>query len=157
MNKTARLLLLLLMTMALHVTLTARNAVDGQQREKFLAEMRNYKHAFLIKELALEREQQTRFFTLYDEMEDKMRKINDDTRALEKKTVGDATATDLECENAARALFEQKAREAEVESEYFDKLRDVITGRQLLLLKGAERKFNQELLRYHGKAKGGKR
>lgn len=62
-----------------------------------------------------------------------------------------ASATDTEIESAARAVFEQKAREGQVEISYFSKFKDVLSSRQLLSLKNADRKFTQQLMRSHRK------
>lgn len=120
-----------------------------KERAKVMAELRNYKHEFLAKELGLTKEQQKEFFPIYDSMDDAVGKINGDTRELERKLEKDENATDLELETAAKAIFEQKAKEGAIENEYFDQLKAVLTPRQLFNLKNAERKFTQYLLKHH--------
>lgn len=134
------------------MTMAQRARLSKEDRQKYLEEMRQYKHDFLVKELNLTRDQQNQFFPVYDQMEDEMTQVAEETRDLENKVAQNEEATDTEMEAAARALFEQKGRESEIEMAYFDKLKDVLTPRQLLNLKGAERKFTQQLVR-HGRAK----
>ena len=50
---------------------------EDPDRERYISELRNYKHDFLTRELDLSREQQRDFFPLYDEMEDRVMKINE--------------------------------------------------------------------------------
>ena len=80
-------------------------------------------------------------------MEDSIEQINTDTRELEKR-IGD-DASDIETEAAARALFEQKSREGQLELEYFDSFKTILTPRQLLKLKSAERQFMRRLMHHN--------
>lgn len=123
--------------------------VKQGNREKFMTEMRNFKHDFLAKELDLSKDEQREFFPVYDKMEDEIGKLNDETRQLERKIEKDKNATDLEIETATRAIVEQKGKEADIEEEYYEKFKSILSPRQLFNLKNAERKFNQELMRHH--------
>lgn len=138
-------------------TLTAqaqqRKRLTAEERQKYLVEMRQYKHDFLVKELELTRDQQNTFFPVYDKMDDELQQVADETRDLEMKVSADEKATDTEIESAARTMFEQKSKEGEIEKTYFDKFKGMLSPRQLLKLKGAERKFTQQLVRQHGRAK----
>lgn len=124
-----------------------------EDRQRFRAEMRNYKHDFLARELELTREQQRDFFPVYDEMDDEIDRINTETRELERKVATKEDATDTEIEAAARAVFSQKSAEGEVEQKYFDKFRQILKGKQLLKLRNAERDFTRQLMRHHRKAR----
>lgn len=118
-------------------------------REKYVTEIRQYKHDYLARELELTREQQKAFFPVYDEMEDRIMKLNGETRDLERKTLDNAQASDTELEAAAKAVFAQKLKEGEIESSYFDKFKEILTNRQILRLKNTERKFTQSLMKHH--------
>lgn len=130
-----------------------QRGMSDEDREKWLTELRNYKHDVLTRELKLTREQQAEFFPIYDEMDDQLNQISIETRELEMKVNSDPDASDLECETTARALFEQKSREGAVETEYFDKFKEILSPKQLIRLKNAERKFTQQLVRQHGRSK----
>lgn len=129
---------------------------DTAEREKIMAELRPYRHKFLIKNLSLSKEQSERFLPLYDSMDDELQKINEETRAIERRVNDDADADDAEVEAAAKATFEQKSREAEVEMTYYKEFKEILTPRQLLRLKGAERSFNQWLVRNHRRMSRGR-
>lgn len=122
----------------------------GEERQRWISELRNFKHEFLAKELNLTRSEQEKFFPVYDEMDDKLTRISSETRDLEQKVLADEKASDTEISAATQAVFQQKKREGEIEEQYYDKLKEVLTPRQLLRLKNAERKFTQQLLRRHG-------
>ncbi len=128
--------------------------LTDEDRQRIRSEIRSYKHEFLARELEMSREQQREFFTVYDEMDDAVDRNNFDTRELERKVSQKADASEVEIEAAARAVFSQKSAEGEVEKQYFDRFRQILSGKQLLRLRKAERKFTQRLMRHHRRAAG---
>lgn len=140
---------------AIMLTILAVGPVCAQQpkedsgRDRIFTEIRAYKHDVLIKTLDLTKEQQREFFPVYDELDDKLIQINTETRDLERRVAADADASDTEIEAAAQAVYSQKEREGKVEKEYYDKFKDILTPRQLLNLKNAEKLFTQQLVRHH--------
>lgn len=120
-----------------------------EAREKYVTEIRQYKHQFIAKELELTREQQNAFFPVYDEMEDRLMKLNDETRELEKRVLSNPQASEPELQGAASAVYSQRLREGEIESEYFAKFQKILSNRQLLRLKNTERKFTRQLMKQH--------
>lgn len=130
-----------------------RKRLTAEDRQKYLGEMRQYKHDFIVKDLDLTRDQQNAFFPIYDKMDDELTQVAEETRDLEDKVAADDKATDTELESAARTVFEQKSKEGEIEKAYFEKFKGILSPRQLLKLKSAERKFTQQLFRQHGRAK----
>ncbi len=138
-------------------TFAQRTRLSGEQLKQGLAEMRAYKHRLLIKELDLTKEQEQKFFDIYDKMDDELITTGLETRELERKTLENEKATDTECEAVARTLFEQKKKESDIELSYYDRLAEVLTPRQLLKLKSVERRIAMNLAKYHGRrAHGGK-
>lgn len=119
------------------------------RRDRFFNELRGYKHEVLAKELNLTKEQQKEFFTIYDEMDDRLQQISTETRDLEKRVEASKDASQTELEAAANAVYSQKEREGKVEMEYFDRFKEILSPRQLLKLRAAERSFTQRLVRHH--------
>lgn len=153
MNDLKRHIFIALLSLAIASQLSTIEArpqsLSEEDRDKWLTEVRNYRHDFLTKELSLTGEQQREFFPVYDELEDELTRINTETRALERRVEADNNASDTEIESAARAVYEQKAKEGEIEMKYYDKIKDILSPKQLLKLKNAERKFTQQLLKQH--------
>ena len=139
--------------MAFAATLFAQDRPSSGDRDKWLSEVRNYKQEYLSRELQLTKEQQSKFFPIYNEMDEELNKVASETRDLEAKVNDDKNATDTEVSAAARALFEQKSRESEIELRYFDRYKEILTPRQLIRLKADERKYTQQLVRHHGRMK----
>lgn len=123
--------------------------LDDEGRQRWMTEIRNYKHDFFTKELELSEDQQRDFFAEYDQMEDRINKLNSETRELEEKTIDNPDASDLELEATARALFEIKGEESKIELEYFEKFKNILQPKQLVLIKNTERKFTQQLVQHH--------
>ena len=122
-------------------------------RQKYVTEIRTYKHDYLTKTLQLTKAQEKEFYPLYDELEDKIMALHDQARDVEHKTMHAADVSDIELETAARNLYSQKLKEGELELEYYLKFKDILTSKQLISLKNAERKFMQQLMRQQRKAK----
>ena len=114
---------------------------DDEGRQRWMTEIRNYKHDFFTKELELSEDQQRDFFAEYDQMEDRINRLNSETRELEEKTIDNPDASDVELEATARALFEIKGEESKIELEYFEKFKNILQPKQLVLIKNTERKF----------------
>ncbi|MBR6639614.1 MAG: hypothetical protein IKL35_04545 [Muribaculaceae bacterium] len=152
--KRLSILLLIISLFAQLSTIDAQQKRSKEERQQWFKEMREYKHNFLIKELDLDKEQQEAFFPIYDAMEDETFKLHHGTRKLQRDlSKKDADVTDIEYEKAAEALFELKYKEAQIELKYFEQFKNVLTKKQLFLLKKAEDKYTRHLMRQHDKQK----
>lgn len=143
-------------TSALFAVESVAQQLNDEDRDRYINEIRAYKHNYLIRDLNLTREQQREFFALYDEMDEKLQQLNTETRDLERRVDANADASDTEIEAAARAVFEQTVKEGNIELDYFEKFSKVLTPRQLLKLKSSEKKFTQFLVRQHRRNPGDK-
>lgn len=145
-----RLLFLTFMILSLAgcFDLSAARQQQGD-REQWMTEMRQYKRAYFSKELDLPRDKQEAFFSLYEEMEAKVAKIDDDTRALERRVADLKDPSDLEYQKATEAIYDAQVKTSAIEREYMDKFAKVLTPKQLFMLKGVERKFAREIMKQH--------
>ena len=119
--------------------------------DQWVKEVREFKHAYLARELNLSREQQPKFFKVYDAMEDEIAGLNNETRRMSKrvKELPEGEVTDLEYDMATDALFNLKAKEAKVELRYLPEFKEILDKKQLFMLKDAERKFTMKMMRRH--------
>lgn len=120
---------------------------NDDKRREWMKEMREYKHKFLKQELKLTRDQEAPFFKAYDQMDDELIRIGEETRALERKALKNSDASDTELESAARTIYEQKKKEGEVELRYFEEFGKILTKKQLVRIKEVERRMNRALLK----------
>ena len=121
------------------------------QRARWMEQIRKTKFEFFTKEANLTKEQQNQLFPLYEEMEKSIYKMNNEAEALMKKTAANSRATDTEFEAAATAAARTTQRQGEIELEYFNKFSKFLSKKQLFLLKQAEDKFTQYLLKQRRK------
>ena len=132
----------------------AQNRTD---REQWLNEMNQYKRNYFTKELDLSVQQQAKFFPLYEEMNEQTRKIDSDARVMEQRVAEAQDATDLEYEKATEAVYDAKVRTAEIEKEYMQKFREILSSKQVFLLNNVERKFSREMMRQHHRLRSTKK
>ncbi len=122
--------------------------------DKWMREMNQARRSFIAKELNLTEAQQTRFFAQYDAMDNEVRSLYDNLqrqeKALQKKG---EKATDAERVAVAEGMFEAKAKEGAIELKYYKKFKEILSPKQLLKLKSAERDFRRKMTREHRKLK----
>ncbi len=124
-------------------------AQERQDRDQWMNEIKQYRRTYFTKELNLTREQQNRFFPIYEEMEERTAQAEEEARVMERRIAEAPDATDLEYEKATEALYDAKLTQAEIEKSYMDKFRSVLSAKQLFELKNAERQFQREMLKQH--------
>lgn len=138
--------ILVLIMLAAVLGVSAQSDRRGD-RSQWMKEMTQVKNDYIARKLDLSDEQKAKFLPLYNAMDEEIRGIQDETRALEKQTreLGDK-ASDLQYEKAAEASYELKGRENAVEMKYFDQFKSILTPCQLFKLKDSERDFTRELM-----------
>lgn len=129
--------------------MAAQKKADKESRRQWDKEIRDAKKRYIVKELDLNTEQTAKFFPLYFAMEDELQSLQRQTKQMEKELndKGDK-ATPLETEKTIEAIYEQKSREGAIEMKYLPKFKEVLSVKQLVKLKKAERKFFRELMKH---------
>ena len=89
-------------------SLHAQGKID---REQWMNEIQQYKRGYFAKELGLTKEQQDKFFPLYEEMEQQTHRIEEESRIMEKRVSEAEDATALEYEKATEALYDAKVKD----------------------------------------------
>lgn len=128
----------------------AQGRPSRNERRVWNKEMQSVKTDYIARKLELTDQQCEQFVPLYTQMDAEIRKLNDDTRSMQEELKKKGkSCTDIEYEKAAEALYELKGRENEIELNYFEKFKKILTPRQLFELKDAEQDFTKELMRQH--------
>lgn len=135
------------------VAVAQKRQISPEQRHKVMEEVREFKHNTFVKKLDLTKEQQPEFFKLYDQMDDELMAVNQETRRLERRTQKDTDASDAELLATARAIYNQKKAEADIELKYFDKFSEVLTARQMVQLRSVERWITMQMATFAGRMK----
>lgn len=142
-------IILLLVSVLMPVAVSAQKP-SSRERESWMREMQQVKNDYIARKLCLSEEQKEKFFPLYTRMDAEVREVTEQVMRMEMdvRKKGD-DATDLECEKAAEALFELKGKEARIELKYLKNFKSILTPKQLLDLKKAERDFSKDLMKKH--------
>lgn len=155
--KMKRIYLILALIVAVVVGFGESYAQNKSERDQWLEQIRQYKRTYFTKELDLTKEQQQKFFPLYEEMENQTSKLEEDARIMERRVSEATDATDIEYEKAAEVLYDMKLKQAEVEKSYMEKFKAILSARQLFELKGVERKFSRDMMRQHNRIRSSRR
>lgn len=127
---------------------------NKSQPNKWMEEVKNFKHSFLIKETQMTDEQSKVFIPLYTEMEKKVFQANRNARQMATDLSREQNeVTDEHYTAVAKALSDVKAIEAEIENEYFKIFANILSPKQLFLLKRAENRFAIEMLNHNKRSK----
>ncbi|WP_102406812.1 hypothetical protein [Parabacteroides bouchesdurhonensis] len=118
-------------------------------REAFQAK----RNAFIMAELSLTPEEAAVFIPLCDEFRQKTFEANKPCRKLNKQLRLNANPTDAEYTAAVDACLQAHLKEAELEKEYYEKFKQILTPEKLYKYKEAETKFMRSFMKESGKKK----
>lgn len=146
MNKIITILIGLIIAFA--ATAQPKKNFTDAEREAWMKEMQQYKIEYMVKKLELTPDQKTRFAPVLKRMDAEIRSVNEQARKMccDIKKKG-AAATELEQEKAAEAQFEVKAKEAQIEKNYYLEFRKFLSPAQMLKFKDAERDYMKSLMK----------
>ena len=150
-NKFYRLAIMLTLLLASAVTnVSAQKRQGGSQadRQKWEAEMTQYKHDRLTKELGLNDEQSTRFFALYDAMDRERRAVFFNDSRMRKEMKRKPNPTDKDYIEATNVSLSVGASVNRIETKYYKEIGKILTPKQVYQLRLAEQKLNKEIRKH---------
>ena len=141
------IIVLTAIALALPVEAKQKRSSSRPGQTEWLKGVREYKYDMLIQEVELTKDQQTQFLPLYQKMEEEIMKANKEVRDLEAKiTNSKGEVSDLEYGLAAEAMANASAVAAKIEADYFKQFAQILSKRQLFLLKRAEMRFTKSII-----------
>ena len=150
-NKFYRLAIMLTLLLASAVTnVSAQKRQGGSQadRQKWEAEMTQYKHNRLTKELGLNDEQSTRFFALYDAMDRERWAVFFNDSRMRKEMKRKPNPTDKDYIEATNVALSVGASVNRIETKYYKEIGKILTPKQVYQLRLAEQKLNKEFRKH---------
>ncbi len=117
----------------------------ASQSEEIKDRIESRKIALITKELDLSPEQAEKFWPIYREYDQRRSSIHKEF-ADQRRNFNAKTATDEETRKMIDFGLKVKERQLNLEREYSDRMRKVLTDRQLLNLRRTEEEFKQMLL-----------
>lgn len=145
----AAYLIIAITTLVLSLPLQAqkKKVTSRPNQTEWIKGVREYKYDMLIKEVGMSKEQQEAFLPLYQQMEEEIFKSNKEVRDLSNKiSTSKEDVSDLEYGIAAEAMSNVTMVNAKIEAEYFKKFEEILSKKQLFLLKRAESRFAKSII-----------
>lgn len=121
-------------------------AADGCEQHLTPDEFRAKQKAFIIEQAGLTKEEATKFFPLYFELQDKKKKLNDDSWTLMRKGKED-NATEAQYEEIIGKICDNRIEADRLDKTYLDKFKKILTWKKIFLVQRAETRFHREMLK----------
>lgn len=110
------------------------------------AEYWNQQKAFFTEKAGLTQEEADAFFPIYNELQQKKRELNRETRRFMREAAT-AGASEDQSLKAIEAQAETNIKIAELEKEYLKKFKEVLPASKILKVQNAEEQFNSQMLK----------
>lgn len=136
-----------LIGLVLLTILTLRSvAQDPEKVQSVNDKIEARKIALITQRLELTPEQAAKFWPIYRELSDRQKSIRRDF-VQERRNFDPKTASEEEMKRMIDLGLKVKERQLNLEREYSERMRQVITNRQLVNLRRAEEEFRQRLIK----------
>jgi len=127
---------------------------NAQEEESRLERLKSQKVAFLTERIGLSTEDAQNFWPVYNEMAEKMDKLWKEKKENIKRLYhSDEPLSEAEKEAAIDQHISYELKKANLEKEYHEKFKKILTIDQVIKLYGAEHEFKKKMLHL---IKGGK-
>ena len=121
-------------------------AADGCEQHLTPDEFRAKQKAFIIEQAGLTKEEATKFFPIYFELQDKKKKLNDDSWTLMRKGKED-NATEAQYEEIIGKICDNRIEADRLDKTYLHKFKKILTWKKIFLVQRAETRFHREMLK----------
>ncbi|MCD8092553.1 MAG: hypothetical protein LUF01_06880 [Bacteroides sp.] len=130
-------------------------ATDGCDQHPTQEEFRAKQKAFITEKAGLTKEEATKFFPLYFELQDRKKQLNDEAWNLLRKGKNENT-TEAQYEEIMEGVYDARIASDRLGKTYFDKFKKILPAKKIYLVQRAEMKFHRDLLKgMQQKGKGG--
>lgn len=129
-------------------------AVDGCCQHLSREEFRAKQQAFIAEQAGLTKEESSQFFPIYFELQDKQKKLNDESWNLIRKGKDDKT-TEAQYEEIVRKVCDNRIEADRLEKSYLERFKKILSSKKIYLVQRAEMRFHREMLK--GMDRRGKR
>lgn len=111
-------------------------------REEYRAKQK----AFIIEKAGLTKKEAARFFPVYYELQDKKKKLNDDSWCLIRKGK-ENDVTELQYEEILDKIADNRIEATQLEKSYLAKFKKILSSKKIYMVRRAELRFHRELLK----------
>ena len=121
---------------------------DGEERkqksERRDSRMEAKKIGYITEQLDLSTEEAQKFWPIYNEFQDKIKSLKEETR---EKGRSDKDFTDAEAQTFLNTIFEREQKELDLKKNYFKKMEAAISKAKIAKLYTIENKFRDKVYR----------
>lgn len=121
-------------------------AADGCDQHLSREEFRAKQKAFIIEQAGLTPKEADKFFPVYFELQDKKKKLNDESWSMMRKGKDDKT-TEAQYEEIIERVCNNRIAADRLDKSYMDRFKKLISCKKLYLVQRAEMRFHREMLK----------
>ena len=132
----------------------ALRAVGSPNQHLSPKEFRAKPQAFITEKAGLTQEEAAKFFTVYFELKDRKKQLNDEAWMLLRSGQYDKT-TDSQYGEILEGVYDARIASDRLDKTYFEKFKKILSCKKLYLEQSPEMRFHRELLKGVRDNKGG--
>lgn len=121
-------------------------AADGCDQHLSREEFRTKQKAYIIEQAKLTKEEAAKFFPIYFELQDKKKKLNDESWNLMRKGKDDKT-TEAQYKEINEKIAENRIAAAQLDKIYLGKFNKILSSKKIFLVQRAEMRFHREMIK----------
>lgn len=129
-------------------------AVDGCDQRLSREEFRAKQKAFITEKAGLTKEEAAKFFPVYFELQDRKKKLNDESWELIHKGKNDKT-TEAQYEEIIEKVSDNRIAADRLDRSYLDKFKKILPNKKIYLVQRAEMRFHREMIKGMNRKDGG--
>lgn len=129
-------------------------AVDGCDQHLSREEFRAKQKAFITEKAGLTKEEAAKFFPVYFELQDRKKKLNDESWELIHKGKNDKT-TEAQYEEIIEKVSDNRIAADRLDRSYLDKFKKILSNKKIYLVQRAEMRFHREMIKGMNRKDGG--
>lgn len=136
-------LAILLIMISISISMQAQDKKKpGFSKEEFRARQESY----LIEKAGLTKEEATKFFPIYFELQDRKKAVNDEGWKQIRKGK-DPKTTEAEYEEIVDNIVKARIESDKLDLEYLQKFKKILSAKKIYKLQRAEMKFHRDILK----------
>ena len=117
-------------------------------------QFRNKQKAFIIGQAGLTKEEAAKFFPVYFELQEKKKKLNDESWSLMRQGKDDKT-TEAQYEEIVAKVCDNRIAADRLDKSYLDRFKKILSNKKIYLVQRAEMRFHREMLKGMNRNDGG--
>ena len=121
-------------------------AADGCEQHLSREEFRTKQKAYIIEQAKLTKEEAAKFFPIYFELQDKKKKLNDESWNLMRKGKDDKT-TEAQYKEINEKIAENRIAADQLDRTYLGKFNKILSSKKIFLVQRAEMRFHRDMIK----------